>query len=53
MSFDDASTFEKLQWHLAHCGRPDLIRVIEPEPRTYDAIIACPDAEMVAHLNAV
>ena len=37
-----ASAKDKLMWNIKHNGGPVLVEVIEPEPRTYENIIAFP-----------
>lgn len=37
------SLIEKLVWNTMHSGRPTLSRIYEPEPRTYENILAFPD----------
>lgn len=44
----DASLMDKLRWNYAHQGVPILNRVITPEPRTYENILAFPDEETFA-----
>lgn len=40
----DASRLQKLAWHLLHRGRPELRSFTQPEPRTYENVVAFPDA---------
>ena len=43
-----ASLWAKLRWNYRHAGWPMLRRFVEPEPRTYENIVAFPSEEMLA-----
>ena len=49
----DASLLEKLVWNLTHHGRPELRLFTRPEPRTYENIVAFPDAAYFDRVNGL
>ncbi|MEH3104790.1 MAG: FkbM family methyltransferase [Sphingomonas phyllosphaerae] len=46
-----ASYAAKALWAIRRAGWPELRRVTEPEPRTYESLLAFPDEEMLARFD--